>query len=437
MTQSRHGFRLKPIGHDVVQHRHERRGFVHVPLDPHDPRSGRIDVFYRLLPRYGVPVDQDDSPIVAVINGGPGIPSSFYRSLDFDYERAATGEPQGGGLDRFKYLLKTHRVLLMDQRGTDGHSAPVDMNDESLDPNAVARLFSADAHARDTLAVIEHVVPADTPFYVIAQSYGGLPGMHYLALPDVRRPRGIVFSSSALPFEDPVESMRHRRREQLRLNLHLRGVYPDVEVRLAKTRAHLVSLGLDAALIHGLYVHLGKDVVGVWEPAFVRRLEAMNGQGKDEITLAMEAAGETPSLLNYILSAANFSEGHTDRTLAALGSAEIPFEPWMIDEHVLLMRTGQDGSWRQALVERMDDAPPPFVHTPSLDRLREAITKNQVLFTAADNDAFVPRGAYEAAVAQFMVEGHTELRFLPGGHHAIFLEAGYEAFIDWSAGLPE
>lgn len=162
------------------------------------------------------------------------------------------------------------------------------------------------------------------------------------------------------------------------------------------------------------------------------RLDKILGQTREEILADIEAGQEAPNLLNYILSSVNFSPGHTDRTLAALTSREIPFESWMIDENVMIMETGQDGSWRQELIRRFDANPPPATPIPSLSALREAIAGNQVLFTAADNDAFVPAEGYQRAVEKFTVPGHTELRTLPGGHSAIFMEKGYETFVEWS-----
>lgn len=429
MTQR---FKLHTVSRDILAHARERRGFVNVPLDYRDhgdPELGTIDVFYRLLPRHGVPLDGDTSPLIVVINGGPGIASHFYRPLDFDYE---ANLPPRGGLDRFRFLLEDFRVVIFDQRGTDGGSAPLDMEDPDLDPYEVARLFSSDSHARDAAALIAHLVPKDAPFFIIAQSYGGLPGMQYLALEGARRPAGIVFSSSALPFEDAVEQMLHRRSEQRRLNLALRDAVPDIESRLAATRAHLTAIGLEEDLVHCLWVNLGKGITGEWEPALVKRLDRIRGQTREEVLADMEHALETPSLLNYILSSANFSEGHTDRTLAALGSEQIPFESWMIDEHVMLMQTGQDGGWRQALVARLDEKPPAFIAQPSLEVLRAAIGQTQALFTAADNDAMVPRPAYEASVRPFLVDGHAALEFLPGGHNAIFLEEGARLFKSWA-----
>jgi len=423
--------RFKPVDRRVLEHPVERRGFVEVPLDWERPDAERIELFYRLIPAYDSTPDDASTPIVVVINGGPGIAARFYRPLDFDY---TTQTMPGGGVDRFKYLLRTHRVLIVDQRGTDGCSAPIDMDDPALDAAFVARYFSSDSHARDYLAVIDALIPEGERFFIIAQSYGGLPGMQLIAL-DQRRPTGIVFSSSALPFEDPLVEALERRREQLRLNLQLRDAVPDIEQRLADTRAHCAAVGLDPGLVHGLYSLLGKGEVGTWEPGVVTRLDKILGQTREQILADVDAGLETPSLLNYILSSVNFSPGRTDRTLAAESARQVPFEPWMIDETIMIMQTGQDGTWRQGLIDAFDAAPPPGTPFPTMEALRAAIGNNQVLFTAADNDAFVPGQAYRDNVARFVVPGHTEVRTLPGGHNAIFLDKGYEAFLAWSSGL--
>ena len=424
--------RFLAVDRDVIQHPVERRGFVTVPLDYARPQAETIDIFYRLIPRHGRTVDDPGAPVIVVINGGPGIPASFYRPLDFDYVANAPRQP--GAFDRFAFLLRDYRVLLVDQRGTAGLSAPLDLDDPDLDADLVARLFSSDVLARDYLAAIEAAIPAGEPFYIIGQSYGGMPGMQYLALPNTRVPNGIVFSSSALPFEDPIATGIGRRTEQLRLNLHLRSAVPDIAERLERTRAHLAAVGVEPWRLDGLYTALGKDVTGVWEPALTERLGAICAQTRAEILHDFVGGLEDTNLLNYILSSANFTPGHTDRTLAAHTSEQVPLEPWMLDENRLLMRTGQDGSWRQELIARMDAAPPAATAFPSLDALKAGLARTQALFTAADDDAFVPRDRYREHVALFEVPGHTALETLPGGHHAIFLEAGYHALRAWATG---
>lgn len=426
------GLPFKAVDRRIAEHPIERRGFLTVPLDHAAPQGPTIDLFWRLIPAHGGAADDPSKPIIVVINGGPGIPASFYRPLDYDY--AARRNPKGG-LDRFFHLLETHRVLIADQRGTDGGSAPLDFDDPSIDPDLVARHFSADSHALDYLALIDHLVPAGERFYVIAQSYGGLPGMQLVAQRGRRMPTGIVFSSSALPFEDSLATMRSRRKAQLELNRELERAVPDIASRLAAARAHVAALGLDPVIVQGLWSLLGKDVAGVWEHQVVERLDKMMGQTREQILQDVEDGLEAPSLLNYILSSANFSPGWTDRTLARRGSEEIPFEPWMLDEHEMLMQTGQDGSWRAALVDRIDAHPPAGTPFPTLAELRAALAETPALFTVADNDAMVPGELYRDVIAQFLVPGRGEVRALPGGHAAIFLEAGHRALVEWAARL--
>lgn len=423
------GLPQKKIENPPLEHAKEKRGFVTVPFDYSKPSDGTIDIFYRLIPAHGTQWNDPTKPIIVVINGGPGISSNFYRPLDFDYEK--TRPDRNASLDRFKYFLNTHRILLADQRGTDGWSAPLDMDDPSLDANLVAKHYSSDNHARDYLAVIEAVIPKEEKFYIIAQSYGGMPGMQYLALPNMRKPTGIVFSASALPFENILESTLGRRNEQLKLNLHLRKTIPDLEKRIEKVREHFEKIGLSPARFHALYTWLGKDVAGVWEPKLAQYLEDLLAKTKDEIENGKDKL-EDVSLLNYILSSANFSPGYTDRTLATFSSGKIPFEAWMIDENKMLMMAGQDGTWRQAFIEAFDKNPPPATPFPSVEELKRVIGQNRVLFTPADNDAYVPAEVYLKSLAKFEVRGSTKVCRLPGGHHAIFYQKGHQEFLSWS-----
>ncbi|MEQ1919729.1 MAG: alpha/beta fold hydrolase, partial [Elusimicrobiota bacterium] len=382
---------------------------------------------------YGSTHDDSSHPVIVVINGGPGIPSSAYRPLDFDYANPAS--PKNGALDRFKYLLKSYRILLVDQRGTDGQSAPLDMENPAIDADTIARGFSSDSQARDYLAVIEKVIPKDEPFFMIAQSYGGMVGMQYLSLTleGARKPKGIVFSCSALPYEDVLAASLARRSEQLKLNRELREAFPDIEARLAKVRARLKSLELDPNQVNGLFAFLGKGVKGAWEKGFVAQLEKMLTQTREEIIKNNKDNFGEVNLLNYILSSSNFSPGETDRTIAVRTSELVPYEPWMIDENWVAMQAGGGVAWREAFVTGMDKNPPPPTPFASVENLRAAIALNQALFTPADNDAFVPAEIYVESIAKFEVKGHTRIQRLPGGHNAIFLEQGYPAFLEWAA----
>lgn len=423
--------RFKPVDSKVLEHSIERRGFISVPFDYAKPKADRIVVFYRLIPAYGSTHGYRSKLIVVVRNGGPGISSSIYRSLNFDYTNPES--PANGSLDRFKYSLKTHRILLVDQRGTDGQSAPLDFGfPGGQDSDWVATYFSSDSQACDYAAVIEEVVPEGYPFFLIGQSYGGMPAMQYISLEDARRPNGIVFSSSGLPHEDSQDQLLSRRREQLQLNLKLREMVPDITLRLENVKAHLGHIGADPMRIHGLYTFLGKDVAGKWEKDFVHRLEKIKQYTFEEFEsdLATQLGGVM--LLNYILSSANFTPGYADRSFAQLSSDKIPFEPWMIDENQLYISAGQDATQRASYIDAIDRKPPPATPFASLKELRASIGCNQLLFTAADNDAYVPADSYLRSIDKFQVPGHTEVKKLPGGHHAIFFEKGHNVFLEWS-----
>ena len=426
---------FKKVDPKVAEHPLERRGFVNAPFDHSEPAGPSIPIFYRLIPSYGSRHDDPSHPVIVVINGGPGISCSAYRPLGFDYADPAS--PKNGALDRFKYLLNSYRILLVDQRGTDGQSSPLDMEDPAIDADAIARGFSSDSQARDYLAVIEHVIPKGEAFFMIAQSYGGMVGMQYLSLTlgGARKPKGIVFSCSALPYDDVPAACLARRSEQLKLNRELREAFPDIEARLAKVRAHLKGLALDPDQVNGLFGFLGKGVKGVWEKAFVAHLEKIPAQTRETIVKNNKDDFGEVNLLNYILSSANFTPGETDRTIAVRTSQLVPYEPWMIDENWVAMQAGGGIAWREAFVTAMDRRPPPVTPFASVEDIRAAIALNSVLFTPADNDAFVPAESYVRAIAKFEVDGHTRIKRLPGGHNAIFLEKGHPAFLEWAATL--
>lgn len=426
---------FKAVDPKVLEHAVERRGFISAPLDYARPDGPKIQVFYRLIPAYGSRHDDPSHPVIVVINGGPGIASSAYRPLEFDY--ADPGSPKNGALDRFKHLLHSYRVLLVDQRGTDGQSAPLDMENPAIDADAIARWFSSDSQSRDYLAVIEAVVPEGEAFFMIAQSYGGMVGMQYLSLTleGARKPKGIVFSASALPYEDVLSASTARRAEQLKLNRELREAYPDIEKRLASVRAHLKGLGLNPDQVNGLFGMLGKGVKGSWEKGFVAHLEKLPSQTRDEIVKSNKDNFGEVNLLNYVLSSANFTPGETDRTIAARTTASVPYEPWMIDENWVTMQAGGGVAWREAFVTAMDRRPPPPTPFASVEALRSAVALNSVLFTPADNDAFVPAESYLRSIEKFLVAGRTRVKRLPGGHNAIFLEDGRRAFLEWAAAL--
>ena len=58
-----------------------------------------------------------------------------------------------------------------------------------------------------------------------------------------------------------------------------------------------------------------------------------------------------------------------------------------------------------------------------------------MLFSLAEGDIFLPLEVVRENAALFSVPGVTSEIVLPGGHKAIFLPKGAEAFRDWTAAL--
>lgn len=422
-------FKYKLVDRSVTHHSKEKRGFVTVPLDYEDSESPKIEIFYRLIPAYGSTVDDATKPIIVVFNGGPGIPSHVYRSLDFDYENNES--EKNAGFNRFKFLLKTHRILLSDQRGTDGNSAPLDLNDPATNGHDIAAYFSSNFQARDYLAVIEEVVPKSESFFIIAQSYGGMVGMQYLNLQNARVPKGLLFTCSALPYEDVMDAMLSRRQEQLNLNLQLKKSIPEIDVKLNRARTHLQSFQMDPNHLNGLYHYLGKSEAGLWEKVFESQIDRLLTLDRSGLENEFNDSIGVGNVLNYILSSANFTPGETDRTLAEVTSKRIPFESWMVDENWVLLQVGQGNPVTERVISEMDRRPPNATPFAKVVQTRTAIKKFQILFVSADNDAYVPAESFKRSYEKFKVPGHTHEIQLPGGHHAIFLEEGHRVLLDW------
>ncbi|WP_089253967.1 alpha/beta fold hydrolase [Asanoa hainanensis] len=138
-----------------------------VPLDHAAPSGETISVFAREV----VATDRagDDLPWLLFLQGGPG---------------AKSPRPSGPSGSWLGQALKTHRVLLLDQRGT-GRSTPLsgrtvrDMSAASL--AAYIRFFRADSIVRDA-ELIRRSLLGDSRWETLGQSYGGFVTMTYLSL---------------------------------------------------------------------------------------------------------------------------------------------------------------------------------------------------------------------------------------------------------------
>jgi hypothetical protein len=255
--------------------------------------------------------------------------------------------------------------------------------------------------------------------------------MQYLSISNMRKPKGIVFSCSALPYEHMQDAMEGRRLEQLKLNLELKAAFPDIGERIQKVRAYLESHSMEPNLVNGLYSHLGKNIKGVWEKEFVQHLDEILKKDKVGLEKEFKSHHGSGNFLNYILSSCNFTPGHTDRTIGRDLLKKIPFESWMVDENWVMIQIGVGVDYQEKIADQMDAHPPEPTSFAPIEEIRKAISSNQLLFTPAENDAFVPAETYMRQLQKFLVEGHTQVKHLPGGHNAIFLEKGHETLLAW------
>jgi pimeloyl-ACP methyl ester carboxylesterase len=421
---------FKKVDRSVMDHAVERRGFVPVPFDYTRREGPRLEIFYRLIPAIGTKVADKSHPLVVVVNGGPGMASSGYRAYDFDYS-----SPTPAKADYLGELTKYFRVLILDQRGTDGNSAPLDLDDPRSRAEIIARYFDSSHIARDHQEVLNAVAPGET-FFMIAQSYGGMVGMHYMGLPDiVRVPKGICFSAAAMPHGDFLRQFVQRRAKQKELNLILKERRPDLPPRIMELRAHFKETGLNPDFAHFLWQFLGQGEDGDWEKKLERKLAELLASDRAALLAFVSEEGGS-NFLNYVLSNPMTTPGFTDATLARAAAAEIPYEEaWMLDECWMLQAIGRDGTWRQGVIEAMDAHPHPGRPYPSPDEIKSGFRRSRVLFSLAEGDIFLPLEGVRENAALFAVPGITSEIVLPGGHKAIFLPKGAKAFAAWTASL--
>jgi pimeloyl-ACP methyl ester carboxylesterase len=136
-----------------------------VPLDHADPHGATIDLFAREV----VAPDRagDDLPWLLFLQGGPGGKSPRPTVADSWLGRA----------------LRTHRVLLLDQRGT-GRSSPVTARTvQGMEPAALAAYllhFRADSIVADA-ELLRARIAGGARWDTLGQSYGGFITLAYLS----------------------------------------------------------------------------------------------------------------------------------------------------------------------------------------------------------------------------------------------------------------
>ncbi|WP_042382521.1 alpha/beta fold hydrolase [Streptacidiphilus melanogenes] len=138
-----------------------------VPLDHHDPARGTIEVFAREV---ADPAKTgQDLPWLLYLQGGPG---------------GKSPRPTAGNPSWLRRALRTHRVLLLDQRGT-GRSTPITGRTAARFPSAAALAehlgcFRADSIVADA-ELIRQQLTGGRPWETLGQSYGGFLTLTYLS----------------------------------------------------------------------------------------------------------------------------------------------------------------------------------------------------------------------------------------------------------------
>ncbi|WNF30110.1 alpha/beta fold hydrolase [Streptomyces sp. C11-1] len=198
-----------------------------VPVDHRAPGGPTIEVFAREVVD---PARADEElPWLLFLQGGPGGKSP----------RPSAGSP--GWLDR---ALKTHRVLLLDQRGT-GRSTPVTARSAARFPSpdqlaAYLSHFRADAIVADA-ELIRRRLCGDTPWETLGQSYGGFITLTYLS----QAPEGLraCYVTGGLPgltaTADDVYARTYPRVRDRVLDFYAR--YPEDAPRLGKIAGFLAT----------------------------------------------------------------------------------------------------------------------------------------------------------------------------------------------------
>ncbi|GAA0964093.1 alpha/beta fold hydrolase [Acrocarpospora macrocephala] len=244
-----------------------------VPLDHADPGGRTIEVFAREAvdpARRG-----EDLPWLLFLQGGPGGKSPRPTSAD-------------GWLG---HALRTHRVLLLDQRGT-GRSTPV----TARTPDLAGELhhFRADAIVADAELIRRRLT--DRPWDTLGQSYGGFLTLTYLS----QAPEGLrtCYITGGLPGLDATADDVYAR------------TYPRV---LDKCRRYLARFPADAARIEAIADQLRTHDVRLpdGDRLTVRRFQTLGmmlgtGEGAQRLHWLIDE-GVTDDFLHQVMTETSFA----------------------------------------------------------------------------------------------------------------------------------
>jgi pimeloyl-ACP methyl ester carboxylesterase len=267
---------------------------VEVPLDHADPDNGStIEIFARDVVATGK--EDDDLPWMVFLQGGPG---------------GKSPRPWSGGGGWLGQATKTHRVLLLDQRGT-GRSTPLtrltvtDRSDAEI--AAYLRHFRADSIVHDA-EVLRRQLAGGKRWSTVAQSYGGWVTMTYLSI----APEGLdgCYVFGGLPGLTATADDVYAR------------TYPRVAAKNAEYYARFPE---DRALVRRIADHLRDHEVVLpgGDRLTPRRLQLLGGSfgmadGYDRLHWLFDEAWHGDQLSDLFLASVEFVTGHVDGPLFAL-----------------------------------------------------------------------------------------------------------------------
>ncbi|ACZ85009.1 alpha/beta fold hydrolase [Streptosporangium roseum] len=262
-----------------------------VPLDHADPGGPAIEVFAREAVD---PARQDqDLPWLLFLQGGPG-------------GKAPRPVAADGWLG---HALKTHRVLLLDQRGT-GRSTPLTARTVTgTDTELAARLrhFRADAIVADA-ELIRRELCGDRPWETLGQSYGGFVTLTYLS----QAPEGLkaCYVTGGLAGLDATADDVYSR------------TYPRVR---EKTDRYFARYPDDSARLDAIAAHLRREKVELpdGDVLTVRRLQSMGlclgmSDGAEYLHWVLEEAWNGERLSDLFLYEVMMATGFVGNPLYAV-----------------------------------------------------------------------------------------------------------------------
>ncbi|GHI03961.1 proline iminopeptidase [Streptomyces cellostaticus] len=336
-----------------------------VPLDHADPGGPTLQLFAREV---ADPARAEhDLPWLLYLQGGPGGKSP----------RPSAGSP--GWLDR---ALKTHRVLLLDQRGT-GRSTPVTAKAAARfpDPDRLAAYlahFRADSIVADA-ELIRRELCGERPWETLGQSYGGFVTLTYLSqapeglaachvaggLPGIAATADDVYARTYPRVHHRVREYYDRYPDDAKLLRRIAGRLATDEVRLPDgdrlTVRRLRTLGLALGMgdaferVHWL-LDEALDERGELTDTFLHQVMGLTGFTDNPLFAVLQETlygqGATPTGWAASHALAAFPEFAEDAETLLLTGEMI--YPWMFED----IRTLRPFAQAADLLARRTDWPP-------------------------------------------------------------------------------